>query len=236
MTLLLTAFIAQLVLMLPAFAFFVVTPASLQTLGLLFYLVPAGFIFTLYALWQWKTHPERRRLALATAATPMICLALPFGIVSLNGGPVPEAVLVAAVILLIVIAIFVLLGKTDQWRGGGVLANRHVNVVYALVLFILFALLWLPVLVWLPGQGSIVLPAQGSGATALLDIAIWYYVAVGAPSLLLSLFALIYAPVGMLRSAGGRGVHLLQFLGALLLLGSVVVCGFVGFVVLANPG
>jgi hypothetical protein len=222
--------------MLPAFAFLVVTPASFQTLGLLFYLVPPGFLFALYALWQWKTHPERRRLALATAATPLICLALPFGIVTLNGGPVPESALVVAVMLLIVIAIFVLLGKTDQWRGGGVLANRHVNLVYVLVLFILFALLWLPVLVWLPGRETIVLPAQRPGAAPLLDVAIWYYVGVAAPSLVLSLFALIYAPVGLVRNAGGRSVHLLQLVAALLLLASLAVCAFVGFVVLANPG
>ncbi|MEQ9563659.1 MAG: hypothetical protein RLN69_14165 [Woeseiaceae bacterium] len=236
MTLLRTVFIVQLVLMLPAFAFLVVTPASFQTLGLLFYLVPPGFVIALYGLWQWKTHPERRRLALATAATPLICLALPFGIVALNGGPVPQSVLTLAVIVLIVFAVFVLLGKTDQWRDGGAFSNRHFNFVYLLVLLILFALLWLPALVWLPGRENIVLPAQRAGAAPLLDIAIWYYLAVATPSFLLSLFALIYAPVGLVRNANGRVMHLLQVLAALLLMMSLAVCAYVGVVVLANPG
>jgi hypothetical protein len=52
----------------------------------------------------------------------------------------------------------------------------------------------------------------------------------------LSLFALIYAPVGLLRNANGRFMHLLQVLAALLLMMSLAVCAYVGVVVLANPG
>ena len=236
MTLLRTIFIAQLVMMLPAFAFFVVTPVNLHTGILLFYLVPPGFVLTLYALWQWKTHPDRRRLALATAATPLICLAAPFGIVSLIGGPVPGAVLVAVVILLIAIAIFVLLGKTDQWRVGGLFANRHFNLVYVLAMVILFALLWIPALVWLSGRESISLPMDVVGYRGTFRIALHYYIAVAAPSLMLCLFALFYAPVGLVRNAGGRIVHLLQLVAALLLLASLAACAVVVLITMANPG
>lgn len=101
-------FIAQLLLMLAAFAFLIAASTTIYTALLYLYLVPVGLIMALFALWRYIKHPARRPLALATGATPVLCLGLPFGILALNGGPVAPALLITATVLLIVGAVFVL--------------------------------------------------------------------------------------------------------------------------------
>jgi hypothetical protein len=229
-------FIAQLVLMLPAFAFFVATPANLHTAILLLYLLPVGCVLALYALWQFKTHPDRRRLAMATAATPLLCLALPFGIVSLNGGPVAPALLISAITVLLAAALLVLLGRTDQWRNTRVFANRHFNLVYLMALGLLLALLWLPVLAWLGGRESIPMPTDLAGRDPIIRIASLYFIAIAVPSIGLSVFALFYAPVGLVRNPAGRVIHAGQLLAALLLLVSLAALAFAVFIGMLNPG
>lgn len=120
-------FIAQLVLMLPVFALLLVTPVHLGNVAIYVYLTPIGCVVALYALWQFVKHPARRRLAAATLATPVICLGAPVVVYLLNGGPVPPAVLVLAVLVLIAITIVALLGTTDQWRGTDLFASRYFN-------------------------------------------------------------------------------------------------------------
>jgi len=129
-----------------------------------------------------------------------------------------------------------LLGRTDQWREHGVFTNRHFNLVYVLAMVILFALLWIPALTWLSGRESISLPIEVVGYRGTFRIALHYYLAVTAPSLVLCLFALFYAPVGLVRNAGGRIVHLLQLVAALLLLASLAACAVLVLITMANPG
>ena len=160
MILLRVIFIAQLVLMLPAFAYLLVTPVNLGTVALIFYLVPFGLLAALFALWQLIRHPVRRRLAAATAATPFLCLAAPIGIFWLNGGPVAPAILIIAVIALIVIAALVLLSNTGQWRGSGLFVNRRFNLVIIVALGVLLLLLWFPIIAWLASDRSYALPSN----------------------------------------------------------------------------
>lgn len=112
MNLLRTVFIVQLVLMVPTCAFLSATPGNLYGALLVFYLVPVGLACAIYAVWQIIRYPARRRLAMATASTPFVCLGLPVGIHWLNDGPVEPGVVVAVAVMLVVIAALVRLGRT----------------------------------------------------------------------------------------------------------------------------
>lgn len=236
MVLLRVIFIAQLVLMLPAFAYLLLTPVHLGTLAVLFYLVPVGLVAALVAVWQFMRYPPGRRLAVATAATPFLCLAAPLGLTKLNGGPVASGVLILAVIALLVIAALVLLSKTGQWRGTGLFANRQFNRVIVITIGVLFLLLWFPIIAWLASDGSYSLPSNMVDRDQVLKAGVLYFIAIAVPGLSVSLFALLYAPVGLVRNPDGRVVHFGQLIAALLLLASLIGVAFAVFVSMFNPG
>ncbi len=236
MILLRVIFVAQLVLMLPAFAFLLVTPVHLGTVAIYFYLLPVGFVAALYALWQFIRHSARRRLAAATVATPVFCLGAPVGVYSLNGGPVAPAVLVAGVVALVLIAALVLLGTTDHWRGTGLFANKGLNLGCLIALCVLLLMLWFPIIAGLAASDSISLPADMGERNRIIRVAALYFIAVAIPALCLSLFTLLYAPVGLVRNRGGRVVHLGQLVMALVLLTSLTATTFAISVFLINPG
>ena len=236
MILLRVIFIAQLVLMLPAFASLLVTPANLGTVAIYFYLVPVGVAATLFALWRFIKHPAERRLAIATLATPLVCLGLPVVVYSLNGGPVAPAVLIVGVLVLLVIAALALLGKTDQFRGSGFFANRRFNVSYLVALGVLLLMLWFPIIIGLAANQSISLPTDIADRDRIITVAALYLVAVAIPAVCLSLFTLLYAPVGLFRSHDGRLLHLGQLLTALLLLATLAAVAFAVSILMVNPG
>ena len=236
MILLRVTFIAQLVLMLPAFAFLLVTPIHLGTVAMYFYLIPIGSVAAIYALWQFIKHPARRRLAAATIATPVLCLGVPVGVYWLNGGPVAPAVLVAAVIALLVIAALVLLGRTDQWRGAGMFASKRFNYGFLIALGALLLMLWFPVIVGLAASETISLPADIADRDRIYSVAALYFIAVSVPAMCLSLFTLLYAPAGLVRNRGGRVIHLGQLITALLLLTSLIAVAFAVSIFMFNPG
>lgn len=111
-------FFAQLLVMLSGFTIFLVTPADFHTLALIFYLVIIAAAAILFAAWQFVRHRDRRGWAIATAATPLLCLTTPFLIVWLNRGPIPLAKLIATVIALIVIAFLCCSRKQLNGRPG----------------------------------------------------------------------------------------------------------------------
>jgi len=236
MILLRIIFIAQLILMLPVFAFLLVTPPHLGTVAIYFYLTPVAIIAVLFALWQFIKHPIRRRLAGATIATPVVCLGAPVFMYSLNGGPMPPALLVIAVLVLLVIAALVLLGKTDQWHGTGMFANRRFNVGCLVALGALLLMLWFPIIVGLAANQSISLPTNIADRDRIYMVAGLYLMAVAVPAVCLSLFTMLYAPVGLVRNRGGRVLHLGQLLTALLLLATLTAVAFAVSVLLVNPG
>lgn len=236
MILLRFVFITQLVLMLPVFALLLVTPASLGTVGIYFYLTPIGFVLALYALWQLIKHPARRRLAAATFATPILCLGAPAVVYTLNGGPVAPAVLIAAVVLLIATAIVALLGTTNQWRETGMFASKHFNYGCLTALGVMLLMLWFPIIAGLAASESISLPTDIADRDRILRVAALYFIAVATPAACLSLFTLLYAPVGLVRNRGGRAVHLGQLIAALLLLATITAVAFTVFVFMFNPG
>jgi len=236
MVLLRVIFIAQLVLLLPAFAYLLLTPASFGALALLFYLVPVGLLAALFALWQFVRHPTRRRLAAATFATPFLCLAAPIGITWFGGGPVAPAVLIIGVIALVVIAALVLLSKTGQWRGTGLFSNRRFNVAIIVALGVLFTLLWFPIIAWLASDRSYSLPSSTIDRDRVLSAGALYLVAIAVPGFCLSLFSLLYAPVGLVRNPGGRFSHFVQLVLALILLASLIAVAAAAFVGMINPG
>jgi hypothetical protein len=236
MILLRVIFIAQLVLMLPAFAFLLVTPVHLGTIAIYLYLAPIGVATALYALWRLVKHSAGKRMAVATLATPVLCLGAPVGVYSLNGGPVTPAVLVAAVLALLVIAAFALLGTTDQWRGTGMFANKRFNLGCLVALAALLLMLWFPVIAGLAASESISLPADMPGRDQVIKVASLYFIAVAVPAVCLSLFTLVYAPVGMVRNRGGRVVHLGQLITASLLLVSLTAVALSVYVFMLNPG
>ena len=201
MILLRAIFIAQLVLLLPAFAYLLLTPANFGTLALLFYLVPVGLLVALISLWQFARHPPRRRLAAATFATPFLCLAAPIGITWFGGGPVAPAVLIIGVIALLLIAALVLLSKTGQWRGNGLFANKQFNLAIIVALGVLFTLLWFPIIAWLASDRSYTLPSNMVDRDRVLTAGALYLVAIAVPGFCLSLFTLLYAPVGLVRNS-----------------------------------
>ena len=229
-------FIAQLVLMLPAFALLLVTPASLNTVLIYFYLVPVGIAATLFALWRFARHPAERRLAAATLATPIVCLGLPMLVYSVNGGPVTPTLLVAAVLALLVFAALLLLGKTDQFRGTGLFASKRFNVGCLVALCALLLMLWFPIVVGLAASQSIVLPTDIADRDRIITVAALYLLAVAIPAVCLSLFMLLYAPVGLFRNRDGRLIHLGQLITALVLLATLAAVAFAVSILMVNPG
>lgn len=236
MILLRFVFIAQLVLMLPVFALLLVTPANLGTVGIYLYLTPIGVVLALYALWQLIKHPARRRLAAATFATPILCLGAPVVVYTLNGGPVAPAVLVAAVVFLIATAIVALLGTTNQWRETGIFASKHFNYGCLIALGVMLLMLWFPIVAGLAASESISLPTDIADRDRILRVAALYFIAVAIPAACLSLFTLLYAPVGLVRSHGGKAVHLGQLMTALMLLATLTTIALTAFVFMSNPG
>lgn len=236
MILLRVVFIAQLLVMLPVFALLLVTPANLGTVGIYLYLVPVGVATTLFALWRIVRHPAERRLAAATIASPVICLGLPVAVYSVHGGPVAPAVLIVAVLVLMVIAALLLLGRTDQFRGTGWFANKRFNVSFLVALAVLLLMLWFPILVGLATQQSITLPTDMADRDRIITVATLYLKAVAIPATCLSLIALLYAPVGLVRNRGGRMIHLGQLVTALLVLSSLAAIVVAIFIFLVNPG
>jgi hypothetical protein len=229
-------FIAQLVLMLPVFAVLLVTPVYLGTVAIYAYLTPIGLAVALYALWQLIKHPARKRLAAATLATPVLCLGAPVVVYWLNGGPVAPAVLVLAVLALLAIAAVVLLATTDQWRGTGMFASKHFNYGCLVALGALLLMLWYPIIAALTASNSISLPTELADRDRIFGIAALYLIAIAVPAVCLSIFSLLYAPVGLVRNRDGRAIHLGQFIAALLLLASLTAVAFTVSIFLVNPG
>ena len=236
MILLRVIFITQLVLMLPAFATLLVTPIHLGTVAIYLYLTPVGVVVSLLALWQFIKHPARRRLAAATLATPVLCLGVPLVVYWLNGGPVAPAVLVIAVIVLLAIAALVLLGTTDQWRGAGTFASKRFNFSCLIALGVLLLMLWFPIIIGLAANEYISLPTDIADRDRIYSVATLYFIAVAVPALCLSLFTLLYAPVGLVHNRGGRVVHLGQLITASLLLTSLIAVAFTVSIFMVNPG
>lgn len=85
-------------------------------------------------------------------------------------------------------------------------------------------------------QDSLSLPNNISKRDDVLRIGIFYFVSVAGPALLLSLFTLLYAPVGLVRNTGAKLVHFGQLMVALVTLPSLAVGGFVASVTFLNPG
>lgn len=229
-------FLAQLTLMLPVFALLLVTPANLGTAAIYLYLVPVGVAVTLFALWRFTKYPAERRLAAATIATPVACLGAPVLVYSLNSGPVEPALLVMAVLALLVIAALILLGKTDQFRGAGLFANRRFNVSCLVALGTLLLLLWFPIFIGLAANQSFSLPTDIAERDKIITVAALYLIAVAIPAACLSIFTLLYAPVGLVRNHGGRVLHLGQLIAALLLLATLAAVAFVVSILTVNPG
>jgi hypothetical protein len=236
MVLLRSVFIAQLVLMLPVFAVLLVTPVTHVTGAIYFYLLPIGLMIALYAVWQYTKHPDRRRLAAATLSTPLLCLGLPVVVYFVFGGPLPPAVVVVAVLALIAITIVALLGTTDQWRGTGLFASTRFNNGCLMALVALLLMLWFPLIAGLAAGESISLPSDIVERDKILGAAVLYLIAVAIPAICLSLFTLLYAPVGLVRNPGGRVVHVGQLLAALLLLATLATAAFAVFIFMINPG
>lgn len=222
--------------MLPAFAYLLLTPVYLGTVAIILYLGPVGLLAALFALLQFIRHPARRRLAAATAATPFLCLVAPIGITRLNGGPVDPALLIIAVVTLIVVAALILLSNTGQWRGQGLFANKRFNLAIVVALGVLFLLLWFPIIAWLASDRSYVLPSNIVDRDQVLKAGALYFIAVAVPGLCLSLFALLYAPVGLVRNSGGRVGHFGQLVVALALLASLIALALVASIGMVNPG
>ena len=222
--------------MLPAFASLLTTPVYLGTVAIYIYLVPVGLAAATYALWRLARHPAEKRLAAATLATPLICLGAPIGVHWLVGGPVTPVVLVVAILALLAIAFVVLLATTDQWRGKGMFASKPFNSVCLVALGTLLLLLWFPIIAALAAGNAIELPDAMAERDRVFGMAALYFIAVAIPAVGLSLFALLYAPVGLVRNPGGRLVHVGQLLTALLLLASVTAVAFSVSLFLVNPG
>ena len=236
MILLRIVFIAQLALMLPVFAVLLVTPVYLGTVALYVYLAPIGLTVGFYALWRLVKRPASRKLAAATLATPVLCLGVPVLVYWLNGGPVAPGVLVVAVLALLAVAAVVLLATTDQWRGTGLFASKQFNYSCLVGLGALLVMLWFPVIAALAAGNSIALPAEMADRDRIFSVAALYLIAVAVPAVCLSIFTLLYAPVGLVRNRGGRAVHLGQMITALLLLASLTAVAFAVSIFLVNPG
>ena len=222
--------------MLPVFAVLLVTPVYLDTVAIYIIMMPLGLAVSLYALWQLFKHPARKRLAGATLATPVLCLGTPVVVYWLNGGPVAPAVLVVAVLTLLAIATVVLLSKTDQWLGTGLFANKHFNYGCLVALGALLLMLWFPIIAALAASNSISLPDEMAARDRVLGVAALYLIAVAVPAVCLSIFTVLYAPVGLVRNQGNRAVHVGQLTAALLLLISVTAIAFTVSIFLVNPG
>jgi hypothetical protein len=115
-------------------------------------------------------------------------------------------------------------------------ANQVLNRNYLLSLLLVLALLWLPAIVWLGWRDAIALPKNIAERDVFIRIIGYYLIGVAAPAACLSLFGMFYAPVGIVRNAGGRLLHVGQLLLSLLLLLTLAVMIIVAWLGAANPG
>jgi ABC-type uncharacterized transport system permease subunit len=97
-------------------------------------------------------------------------------------------------------------------------------------------MLWFPIIAALAASNSISLPTEMADRDRIFSIAALYLIAVAVPAVCLSIFTLLYAPVGLVRNRGGRAVHLGQLIAALLLLASLTAVAFTVSIFLVNPG
>ncbi len=229
-------FFAQLLVMLSAFAIFVVTPIDFHTLALMFYLVSIAAAAMVFALWQFVRHRSRRDWALATVATPILCLTTPFLIARLNGGPLHPAVLIVVLVATVVGALLVLLARSEQWKGEGVFASKRLNVWFLTVLGALLTLTWIPFAYGLFNQGSVSLPRNIGERDWIIRLGGIYFASVAGPALVLSVFAMLFAPIGVVRNPGSRIVHIGQLLLALLTFVSLAIGAFAAWIAMVYPG
>lgn len=226
----------QLLLMLPALLSLSSRPLDFGALGTMALLVPIGGAASLFGAWLWWFHPVHRRVAAAIVVTPFVGLLLPVVLQRLIGGPVPPWTLIVFVLVSIVVAAAMLLGKAANWRAGGVFATRKFNRLLLTAMVALLVLLWAPALGWLALREVVRLPAALVAPDAWVRGGATYLGAVAVPALLLSCFALIYAPLGLVRSAGARSMHGGQLTCALLTLASLALAAFGIGVAAINPG
>ncbi len=100
----------------------------------------------------------------------------------------------------------------------------------------LLVLYWIPIIAWLYLQDSVKLPTNISDRDNVLRVGAIYFVTVAGPALILSLFAILYAPVGLFRNPGGRLAHTGQLVLALTTLVSLTVGAFAVAIAMFNPG
>lgn len=235
MTLLRSVFIIQIFLMAPVFVFFLATPAHLGTLLLVGALLPVGAVTVLIAAWHGIRYPERRRLALAMLVTSSVCIGTPFVLETTSTGPVPPAQLVLAAVALLVVASMVLLARSSSWAREGGFAKSPFNLWLLQAMGVAFALLWFPAIGWL---ASVPIRERLSklDIDTVVSATVVYYLPVSAIALCLSLFCLVYAPVGLFRNPVSRSVHVVQIVLALLLLASLAAGSVVVGIFMFNPG
>lgn len=95
---------------------------------------------------------------------------------------------------------------------------------------------WSPIIGWIFNEESWSLPQDNGERERILRIVGIYFVSIAGPALLLSLFALRYGPIGLVRNPGGRIVYGGQLLVALLSLASSTAGAFAVSVAMFNPG
>ncbi|MFK8031285.1 MAG: hypothetical protein AB8G18_13700 [Gammaproteobacteria bacterium] len=104
------------------------------------------------------------------------------------------------------------------------------------MLLLLLALNLAPIIAWLYLQGSISLPGTVAEREHVFRMGAVYVVLVAGPALILSLFTMLYALVGLLRNPAGRLIHLGQLVLALITLALLSAGAFALVIAVINPG
>jgi hypothetical protein len=227
-------FLIQLILMTPAFLFFLATPANVYTLLLLSGLIPAAIVTTLTALWHAARHPDRRPLAAAIICMAVVCLGLPFLLQGIGGGPVPVPWLITLGAAAAFIAAVVLMGRAPRWGRQQSTATRSGCRLLASMASVL-GLLWTPALGWLSNSALRERLAEVDADTAL-TLALAYYLPLSIAAAALTFFGLANAVAGLIRSPPDRLLHSGQLLAGLLLLATLCALTFVAMIGMTNPG
>jgi hypothetical protein len=233
MTLLRFVFFGQLLVMLPALGLFLGTPSSLGTLYLVVLLTPVALATGIYALWQAWHYPPRRTLALGTLATAVVVMATPFVRDALGLGTLPGPVLAAGALAAAAAGFVALLAGRRRWDNDRLFRASGFNYSLLIALACALLLIWLPPVAWLASRGTAAEPVD---VDALRTAALMYLPIMATPGLIVMVFSLLYAPVGLMRNPSARLLHLSQLALALLLMASLGIAAFGLALALANPG
>jgi len=225
--------VLQALILLPILIRFLLLPPEFDAVGLWFFAIAISLLTLPYALWQFVKHPPRRAWAASMIVLAFVTTCLPLVMAQLDIQPIPlPAAGMFAVILGLIVSIW-LLARPSFWDRAGWAAGRF-NGVLLTVLLIWIVLVAAPLVYALAlGFAS----SSGNERDGLsLDALLIFVASVGSSGVLLAVFALLFALVGLWRHRARAVMHGAQLVAALVLSALLALQAALVSIMMVNPG